>query len=87
MAATMPPPSDDLYNVFWWIGLRLFQTRIDITVQGILEKSPTSSTAGTQLGIARSPANVTDTLVSALGKDGRNSSATQLFGIQHSSIV
>jgi hypothetical protein len=70
--AMIPSPSDDLHNVFWWTGLRLFQTRINITVQGILEKSQTTSATESTLLTAGLQAISTDAGVGALGKFERN---------------
>ena len=51
MATTMPVPSDDLHNVIFADRFKPVPDKNDLTVQGIMEKSPTPSTAGRSWGL------------------------------------
>ena len=58
-AAMMPPPSDDLPNVFLMDTTEVVPDQNDITVQGIREKSKTTSAREAKLATAGLQTNST----------------------------
>ena len=61
----MPPPSDDLHNVFLADRSEDIPDKNNITVRGILEKNQTAAAIEVKVAAANLPTNSTDVVLSA----------------------